>query len=86
MRVERPRTFGSCWLGCELWRPLRLDGFWQARLREGREGVPWEEVLLVVNRLIEPGSEFRVHRHWFDQPALAELLGVNWAVAGKDQL
>jgi hypothetical protein len=87
MRVERPRTFGSCWLGCELGRQLRLDGFWQARLPEGREGVRWEKVLrlLVVNRLIEPGSEFRVHRHWFDQTAMAELLGVNFAVAEKDR-
>ena len=30
--------------------------------------------LLVVNRLLEPGSEFRVHRHWFDRTAMAELL------------
>jgi hypothetical protein len=88
MRVERPRTFGGCWLGCELWRQLKLDEFWQARLPEGREGVPWEKVLrlLVVNRLIEPGSEFRVHRHWFDQTAMAELLAVNFAVAEKDRL
>ena len=88
MRVERPRTFGGCWLGCELWRQLKLDEFWQARLPEGREGVPWEKVLrlLVVNRLIEPGSEFRVHRHWFDQTAMAELLAVNSAVAEKDRL
>jgi hypothetical protein len=26
--------------------------------------------LLVVNRLIEPGSEFRLHRHWFDHSAM----------------
>ena len=31
---------------------------------------------LVVNRLIDPGSEFRVHRHWFDQRAMDLLLGV----------
>jgi hypothetical protein len=33
-----------------------------------REAVPWERVLqlLVVNRLIDPGSEFRLHRQWFD--------------------
>ena len=88
MRVERPRTFGGCWLGCELWRQLKLDEFWQERLPEGREGVPWEKVLrlLGVNRLIEPGSEFRVHRHGFDQTAMAELLGVNFAVAEKERL
>ena len=88
MQLERPRAFGGCWLGCELWRQLKLDEFWQARLPEGREEVPWEKVLrlLVVNRLLEPGSEFRVHRQWFDQTAMAELLGTDFAVAAKYRL
>ena len=88
MQLERPRAFGACWLGCELWRQLKLDEFWQSRLPEGREAVPWEKVLrlLVVNRLIDPGSEFRVHRQWFDQTAMAELLGTDFAVAEKDRL
>jgi len=57
-------------------------------LPEGREDVPWEKVLrlLVVNRLLDPGSEFRVHRQWFDQTAMAELLGTDFAVAEKDRL
>ena len=40
-----------------------MDEFWQARLPEAREAVSWEKVLrlLVVNRLVDPGSEFRVH-------------------------
>jgi transposase len=88
MQLERPRTFGACWLGCELWRQLKLDDFWQSKLPEGHEAVPWEKVLrlLVVNRLLEPGSEFRVHRQWFDQTAMAELLGTDFAVAEKDRL
>jgi transposase len=88
MQLERPRAFGGCWLGCELWRQLGLDEFWQAKLPAGREDVPWEKVLrlLVVNRLLDPGSEFRVHRQWFDQTAMAELLGADFAVAEKDRL
>jgi transposase len=88
MQLERPRAFGGCWLGCELWRQLKLDEFWQSRLPEGRESVPWEKVLclLVINRLLDPGSEFRVHRQWFDQTAMAELLGTDFAVAEKDRL
>jgi len=39
-----------------------------------------------VNRLIDPGSEFRVHRQWFDQSAMAELLQTDFAVAEKDRL
>lgn len=88
MQLERPRAFGGCWLGCELWRQLQLDDFWQSKLPEGREAVPWEKVLrlLVVNRLLDPGSEFHVHRQWFDQTAMAELLGTDFAVAEKDRL
>jgi len=88
MELHRPRAWGNCWLGCEIWRQLRLDEFWSTQLPSRREAVPWERVLqlLVVNRLIDPGSEFRLHRQWFDQSAMAELLGVDFAVAEKDRL
>jgi len=42
--------------------------------------------LLAVNRLIDPGSEFRLHRQWFDRSAMDVLLGQDFAVAGKDRL
>ena len=90
MQLRRPRAFGNCWLGCELWRQLRLEEFWEEKLAEKvqRETVSWTKVLqlLVVNRLIDPGSEFRVHRQWFDQSAMAELLQTDFAVAEKDRL
>jgi hypothetical protein len=88
MKLQRARPYGNCWLGCELWRQLQLDRFWEQKLPQGREDVPWAQVLelLVVNRLIEPGSEFRVHRQWFDQSAMDILLGQDFAVAAKDRL
>ena len=88
MKLERARPYGNCWLGCELWRQLQLDRFWSGKLPPGREGVAWPQVLelLVVNRLIEPGSEFRVHRHWFDHSAMDVLLGQDFGVAEKDRL
>jgi transposase len=88
MRLERARPYGNCWLGCELWRQLGLDGFWAKKLPQGRESVSWAQVLelLVVNRLVDPGSEFRLHRQWFDQSAMDVLLGQDFAVAGKDRL
>ena len=88
LELRRARAFGDCWLACELWRQLGLENFWQARLPTGREEVPWEKVLrlLVVNRWIAPGSEFRVHRQWFIDSAMDELLGVDFAVAEKDRL
>src|SRR4051795_10499306 len=88
LQLRRARPFGNCWLACDLWRQLGLDNFWQERLPDGREAVSWEKVLqlLVVNRLIDPGSELRVHRHWFLNSAMDELLGVDFAVAEKDRL
>lgn len=88
MKLRRARPYGNCWLGCELWRQLELDRFWEQKLERGREEVSWAQVLelLVVNRLIDPGSEFRVHRQWFDQSAMDVLLGVDFAVAEKDRL
>jgi transposase len=88
LELRRPRAFGNCWLACETWRQLELDRFWRQRLPEGREAVSWEKVLqlLVVNRLLDPGSELRLHRQWFLQSAMDELLGVDFAVAEKDRL
>jgi hypothetical protein len=45
MELRRPRAFGNYWLGCELWRQLGLESFWEARLGEGREEGPWAKVL-----------------------------------------
>ena len=88
MQLRRPRSFGDCWLGCWLWDRLQLSSFWRGPLAEARGDVPWAKVLqlLVVNRLIDPGSELRLHRQWFLRSAMDELLGVDYAVAGKDRL
>jgi transposase len=88
LELRRPRAFGNCWLGCALWHQLGLDEFWRERLPEARETVSWEKVLqlLVVNRLLDPGSEFQVHRQWFVDSAMDELLEEDFAVAGKDRL
>jgi transposase len=88
MQLRRARCFGNCWLGQWVWRQLKLDRFWGEKL-EGRRGrVPWGKVLelLSINRLIDPGSEFRLHRQWFDRSAMDELLGVDFEVAEKDRL
>jgi transposase len=88
LELRRPRTFGSCWLGCELWHELGLDEFWQQRLPEAREAVSWEKVLQlqVVNCLLDPGSDFRLHRQWYVDTAMDELLETDFAVAAKDRL
>ena len=77
LRLRRPRQWGACWLALLLWRELQLDQFWSKRLGSSRKGTRWDQVLfvLVAYRLLAPGSEWRLHREWFQRSALADLLG-----------
>lgn len=88
MELRRPRSFGDCWLGCWLWDKLQLSSFWNMQLLDERGDVPWAKVLqlLVINRLIDPGSELAIHRQWFLHSAMDELLEVDFAAASKDRL
>jgi hypothetical protein len=84
--LRRPRQWGACWVGCHLWDQLKMDEFWRERLPDSREGTCWRHVLetLTVYRLIDPGSEWRLHRQWFHDSAMADLLEEDFSLAEKD--
>jgi hypothetical protein len=86
--LQRPRQWGGCWLACQLWDQLELDSFWSERLAVSRQGTRWLNVLktLVVYRLLDPGSEWRLHRQWFEESAMADLLGEDLALVQADKL
>jgi hypothetical protein len=88
MRLLRPRQWGACWLGMTLWEDLHLDAFWGARLGRTREGTEWLAVLktLTLYRLIDPGSEWRLHRQWYERSAMADLLGADETLAQPNTL
>ena len=88
MELDRPRQYGACWLACDLYEQLALDRFWQDRLPDSREGTSWQHILqtLVCYRLIDPGSEWRLHRLWFDRSAMGDLLGEDYALVEKNAL
>ncbi len=88
LQLRRPRQWGACWMAGVLWHQLKLDEFWAARLPVSRKGTSWLHVLqtLVVYRLIDPGSEWRLHRHWFDVSAMADLLGGDFTLVQKNTL
>ncbi len=88
MELHRPRQWGACWLACQLYEQLALDRFWADRLPDSREGTCWQHILqtLVCYRLIDPGSEWRLHRLWFEQSAMADLLGADYALVEKNAL
>src|SRR5262245_5299537 len=81
--LRRPRQWGACWLALMLWRELQLDQFWLKRLGVSHKGTHWGQVLfvLVAYRLLAPGSEWRLHREWFQRSALADLLGEDAGLA-----
>ena len=88
MRLCRPRQWGACWLAGVLWRELQLDRFWAERLPRSRKGTRWDDVLqvLATYRLIAPGSEWRLHRQWFLDSAMADLLGADFRLAEAHKL
>ncbi|HYY31539.1 MAG TPA: IS1634 family transposase [Chthoniobacterales bacterium] len=88
MELHRPRQWGACWLACYLYEQLGLDEFWAERLPDSREGTCWQHILqtLVCYRLIDPGSEWRLHRQWFEQSAMADLLDEDYSLVEKNSL
>jgi Transposase DDE domain len=88
MRLCRPRQWGACWLAGQLWQALQLDRFWADRLPPSRKGTRWDQVLqvLVSYRLIAPGSEWKLHRDWFGNSAMADLLGADFGLAESHKL
>jgi transposase len=83
LSLHRPRQWGGCWLAGQLWEQLGLDRFWAERLPPSRKGTRWDWVLqvLVAYRLLDPGSEWRLYRHWFEHSAMADLLGADLELA-----
>ena len=77
VEVRDPRQWGACWLALSVWDRLALDRFWGPRLPPSRKRTRWLDVLKVqvCYRLIDPGSDWRLHRHWYAQSALRDRWG-----------
>jgi len=88
LQLKRPRQWGACWLATELYQKLELDEFWAAKLPPSRKGTRWDLVLqtLVTYRLLDPGSEWKLHRQWFESTALADLLGADFGLVDSHKL
>jgi hypothetical protein len=88
LRPHRPHQWGACWLAGLLWRDLQLDRFWAERLPASRKRTRWDQILhvLVAYRVIDPGSEWRLHREWFGKSAMADLLGSDFGLAEAHKL
>ena len=87
LSLHDPRQWGACWLALVLWDRLELDQFWGPRLPPNRKGTRWLDILKVqvCYRLIDPGSDWRLHRQWYEHSALRDLLGTG-RVISSDRL
>ena len=87
MRLEPPGSGAPAGSAMPLWDDCNS-------MNSGRHGCQyarghrWLNVLktLVGYRLIDPGSEWRLHRQWFERSAMGDLLGEDFALAHKDNL
>src|ERR1700682_1465121 len=88
MRLQRPRQWGACWLAGQLWQELQLDRVWADRPPPRRKGTGGGHILQVLAsyRLNAPGSEWRLHRQWFGNSAMADLLGADFGLAEEHKL
>jgi len=88
LQLRRPRQWGACWLATQLYEKLELDQFWAEKLPPSRKGTRWDLVLqtLVTYRLVDPGSEWKLHRQWFEATAMADLLGEDFSLAESHKL
>jgi len=86
--IRRPRQWGASWVFTLLWEQLKLEPSWRSRLSPSREHTWWYHVLMVLcaYRLIDPGSEWRLHREWYEKSALGDLLNEDFALVAKDNL
>jgi transposase len=78
VRTERSRRFGDVWLALELLHKLKLADFFQTHLSSTRAKISWADLakVLVVARFCEPKSELHIAEHFYDDTALADLLGI----------
>lgn len=88
LQLKRPRQWGACWLATVLYEKLELDRFWAEKLPPNRKGTRWDLVLqtLITYRLLDPGSEWKLHRQWFEATAMGDLLGADFGLVDDHKL
>ena len=79
MRIARESVGGGA---------VELDRLGAEKLPVSRKGTRWDLVLqtIVTYRLLDPGSEWKLHRQWFESSAMADLLGEDFGLAEMHKL
>jgi transposase len=88
VRIERVRDFGDAFVGLGLWRLLKLDEFFKARLPRGQEDIPWDVMIayLAIARFCKASSKLKIAEGFTDRSALADIFGIDPVKINKDRL
>src|SRR6266849_2880459 len=88
LELRHPRQWGACWLATCLYEKLELEQFWAQKLPPSRKGTRWDLILqtLTTYRLLDPGSEWKLHRQWFESTELGDLLGADFGLVDSHKL
>ena len=83
LQLRLPRQWGGVLAGLPVVGPAAIGRLLGAAPARSRKSTRWLNVLntVVSYRLIDPGSKWRLHRHWFDHSAIVDLHGEDFAVA-----
>jgi len=78
VRTENVRAFGDVWLALSAWKALDLEKVLLEIIPEGKEEIPWAHIVavMVIGRIISPGSELHTAQAWYPGTALVDLLGL----------
>ena len=79
VRTENVRAFGDVWMALSAWRALDLERVLLEIIPEGREKISWTHIIaiLVIGRILSPGSELHTAETWYPGTALVELFGLS---------
>jgi len=80
------RGSGRLLAGVHLYEQLGLDRSGERLPPSRRHELASLVQTLVCYRLIDPGSEWRLHRQWFAQSAMGDLLGADYSLVEKNSL
>ena len=81
--LARPAPVGGMLVGADAVGASGAGPVLGPRLPASREGTRWLDIvkIQVCYRLIDPGSDWRLHRQWYEHSALRDLLGCDRVIA-----
>ena len=87
MQLRRPRQWGACWLAGSCGRSFSLIGSGRSAAAEPETNAVGSDPAGARDLPADcAGSEWRLHREWFGNSAMADLLGADFGLTEEHKL